>query len=130
MTSTSKAISTNICYYCKKAVGNCSWSEYDPKAKKLLFKPVPGWTAEPSFQKNGKKIIETYYITACPEFDPDDDYKFKCKNCGAEVTVASGRTAYCEKCVPSGERQNALSNAMWRKAKRRAACDDKCETVV
>ena len=121
---------TNICYYCKKAIGNCSWSAYDPKTKKLLCEPVAGWTATPAIQKNGNKIMPTYHITACPEFDPDDDYKRNCRSCGATLTIDTGRTSYCEKCAPSDENYQNVANALYQRLQRRKACDDWRKTRV
>lgn len=62
----------NICFDCQKACGGFSWS-FD-------FTPVPGWTAKKKMQKinygHGKvEWKETYHITACQEFAPDDDHK-------------------------------------------------------
>lgn len=72
--STNKA---NICIDCKKAAGRCSWSAVDPETNKLLFKPVPGWTATKVLrQKNNPgdkdKTFETYRITACPLFEREE----------------------------------------------------------
>lgn len=66
----------NICFSCQKSCGRCSWSGIDPVTKKPRFEPVPGWTAKKvllkSWSHNSKsKYIETYHITACPEFEPD-----------------------------------------------------------
>lgn len=66
----------NICFRCQKACGRCSWSGIDPVTKKPRFEPVPGWTAKKvllkSWSNHSKsKYIETYHITACPEFEPD-----------------------------------------------------------
>ena len=58
---------TNICFDCQKAVCGCSWSKN--------FTPIPGWTAEPSVLTGFGKRIETYHITECPEFVPDEDRK-------------------------------------------------------
>ena len=107
----------NICFYCKKACGDCSWSAIDPVTKEPLFEPIPGWTAEPAVQRNGKTPVNTYHITACPEFDPDDDYKLKCKVCGAPLRIGSGRISYCEKCAPPGDKYHTASNALQRKLK-------------
>lgn len=67
---------TNICVDCKKACGGCSWSEIDPATEKPKFEPIPGWTAEKvwlnvgtSGSYNRKRIVQTYHITACPEFE-------------------------------------------------------------
>ena len=63
----------NICFDCKNAVPDkrghgCPWSR--------KFEPVPGWTAEPVILNQGSRYTETetFRITACPLFDPDDDY--------------------------------------------------------
>ena len=54
----------NICFDCQNAVPSkkrgtgCPWSR--------AFKPVPGWTATPCVIDRGG--IETYRITACPQF--------------------------------------------------------------
>lgn len=62
-----RIIGTNICFDCENACGGCSW------AKK--YEPVPGWTAEkchlPVNNFGGVQFVETYHITACPEFIPD-----------------------------------------------------------
>ena len=65
----------NICFDYKNACGKCSWSAADPDTGKLKYEPVPGWTAEKSFLKVGKENIETYHITACPQFEPDEPRK-------------------------------------------------------
>lgn len=109
---------SNICFYCKKAVGNCSWSGYDPKTKKLRYEPVPGWTAVPITQKVGNKRLSSYSITACPEYEPDDDVK-RCKWCGAPLMFGSGRTSFCFDCAPSGEAYARTVNALQKKLKRR-----------
>lgn len=64
----------NICFDCKNAVPDkeghgCPWSR--------KFEPVPGWTAEPTTIRQGYKYdaVDTYIITECPLFDPDDDRK-------------------------------------------------------
>lgn len=58
---------TNICIECQKACGGCSWSK--------SFEPIEGWTAKkchlPMVGRNSVTYIETYYITACPEFEQD-----------------------------------------------------------
>ena len=68
---------TNICFDCNNACGGCSWTAVDPKTKKIRFKPVPGWTAKKvllnvgTYGNNKRAIIETYHITACPQFKND-----------------------------------------------------------
>ena len=68
----------NICFDCAKACGRCSWSEIDPKTNKVRFEPVPGWTAEKVRLNIGNwgeqpTIRETYHITACPEFEKEEN---------------------------------------------------------
>lgn len=62
----------SICFDCKRACGGCSWSEVNPDTGKVRFEPVPGWTAENTFQKVNKKYISTYRVKACPLFERDD----------------------------------------------------------
>jgi hypothetical protein len=72
----------NICIDCKKACGGCSWSAADPVTGKLLFQPVPGWTAEEvtlslgTYGNGIKRVEKTYRITACPLFE-GEEYKIK-----------------------------------------------------
>lgn len=62
----------NICFDCKNAVPDdcghgCEWSR--------KFEPVPGWTATPTtLRSGGCTPTESWHITACPKFDPDDGY--------------------------------------------------------
>ena len=65
---------TNICKECAKACGGCSWTAVAADGETLLWQPVEGWTAEPVKisvrNENGVyREIETYHITACPEFE-------------------------------------------------------------
>ena len=70
----------SICFDCQKACGGCSWSGLDPVTHMPRFEPVPGWTATPTCLKvswacHGRtytRRIDSYYITACPEFVPDE----------------------------------------------------------
>ena len=62
----------NICFDCKNAVPDnaghgCPWSR--------KFEPVPGWTAKPVKVGAGNYANDTYCITECPLFDPDDREK-------------------------------------------------------
>lgn len=60
---------SNICFSCKMACGGCSWSE--------SFEPIPGWTAAltrrvyRTHRGFGQHIVDSYHITACPEYVPD-----------------------------------------------------------
>lgn len=68
----------NICIDCKRSTGLCPWSAVDPKTGKLLFEPIPGWTAEKvklrcGAGRDGKANYEdTYSIKACPLFEKDE----------------------------------------------------------
>ena len=76
----------NICFYCRNACGGCSWTAVDPKTEKIRFEPVPGWTAEKvllnvgSYGLHKKRIVETYHITACPQFKKDKRKRTKSDN--------------------------------------------------
>ena len=65
---------TNICMECAKACGGCSWTAVAADGKTLLWQPVEGWTATPvkiNVRAEGGKVreIDSYHITACPEFE-------------------------------------------------------------
>jgi hypothetical protein len=63
-----KENSNKLCSSCKKATGLCSWSRE--------FKPVDGWTATPTKLLIGKnKYTDSFYITACPEYEMLDYIK-------------------------------------------------------
>ena len=68
---------TNICFDCQNACGGCSWTAVDPKTEKIKFEPVPGWTAKEvslivgCYGHNKRTIVNTYHITACPQFKND-----------------------------------------------------------
>ena len=62
------ASKANICFDCQNACGGCRWA--------MSFEPVPGWTAKKVKQKiTGKTAqwVDTYHITACPEFIADGE---------------------------------------------------------
>lgn len=50
----------DLCFRCDNACGGCSWSKD--------FTPVEGWTAEKTKIWIGRTTIDSYRITACPEF--------------------------------------------------------------
>ncbi len=88
--------SNNICFDCKKACGQCSWSAADPLTGELLFEPVPGWTAEEVEQNRkyrNKYPSTTYHITACPLFEPDEKRKGLTKG-EKQAWLAGLRRAY------------------------------------
>lgn len=55
-----------LCWSCKKAIGNCSWSDG-------TFRPVDGWDAEPTIIWSDKKCeyIDSFQVFNCPLYDPD-----------------------------------------------------------
>ena len=56
-----------ICWDCKNAIGNCSWSDH------WEHKPVKGWVAERSDLVNTEGgAVESYIVISCPEFVPDE----------------------------------------------------------
>ena len=54
--------SDTLCWRCAKAATNgCAWS--------ASFKPVNGWTAEPTKLSCQTHYIGSYRVRACPEFE-------------------------------------------------------------
>lgn len=81
------ASQASICFDCEKAIGYCSWSEYDTEKNGTRFKLPEGAIAEPVYDARGKFV--TYRISGCPLFEktppraivngllsPSDDEKF------------------------------------------------------
>ena len=63
-----------LCWSCKKALGNCSWSKCDKDTGEILFQPVDGWVAEKTsllmYSYDGTKRHETSYIVeSCPQYE-------------------------------------------------------------
>lgn len=63
-----------LCWKCANACGKCSWSDGS-------FTPVDGWTARKTRLRGDRgvyrtKIIESYYVTACPQYE-DDREKYR-----------------------------------------------------
>lgn len=90
----SKTNRANICIDCQNACGKCSWSASTPDGK-LIFQPVPGWTAEPvilnfGFDGSVRRMTRTYRITACPQFKPDPQHKRNRSDC-RELTEEESR---------------------------------------
>ena len=84
---------TNICFTCQNACGRCSWSAINPATNKPRFEPVPGWTAQKVLLSLGaargkKYVTETYHITACPEYVPDDVRKMDTRKLSDEAYAA------------------------------------------
>lgn len=89
----------NICFDCQNAVCGCSWSRD--------FTPVPGWTAEKTvirqiYVKGYEQDVETYHITACPQFVPDKGF------------VARAPQKRPVMCVNTGIVYPSLYDASWR----------------
>ncbi len=60
-----------ICWYCQKASGKCSWSHENI--------PIPGWNAEADVlnsQTASGRGIPTYRIYDCPEYEPGKEGEF------------------------------------------------------
>lgn len=100
----------SICFDCRKACGDCSWSGRDPKTMQLMWKPIDGWVAERvMFPPSGKYRKPSWRVIKCPEFEPDIKPKFvveswiNCQLCGKEFMKPNcGRRVYCYDCVPKG----------------------------
>lgn len=56
-----KKADEQLCWTCVKATGKCSWSDRS-------FTPVQGWTAAKVVRETKAGRVETYKITACPEY--------------------------------------------------------------
>lgn len=62
-------VGAQLCWTCLKACGGCAWSD--------RLEPVPGWTAVHVLMRyrEGKRLrprdVESYSITACPEYVED-----------------------------------------------------------
>lgn len=52
--------SDQLCWNCVKCTGGCDWSGN--------FIPIKGWTAMPVHKIDAGRKVNTYSITACPEF--------------------------------------------------------------
>ena len=50
-----------ICWECKKAGGLCSWS--------ANHAPVEGWEAKETWIKLPEKVVPSYCVIRCPEFE-------------------------------------------------------------
>ena len=63
-----------ICWSCKKALGDCSWSKCDEDTGEILFQPVDGWVAEKTsllaYIRGGKpKHVASYIVESCPQYE-------------------------------------------------------------
>ena len=75
------------CWTCKKCYGDCPWTEYDPEKKRVLFNPVPGWTAIKTVKCNGSECgMESYQIIRCPMYESDgSESRMEFDNSGPEL---------------------------------------------
>lgn len=54
-----------LCWNCKRAIGNCSWSDG-------TFTPVEGWKATPTvIYTDDKREVESFHVYYCPLYQPD-----------------------------------------------------------
>lgn len=58
----------SLCVSCEKCDGRCLWS------RKPIFRPVPGWVAEPTVIRCGKyngvmRLQRSYLVLSCPEYE-------------------------------------------------------------
>lgn len=53
-----------LCWECQKATGTCSWS------KNLT--PVKGWIADGGKMAMGDRLVDSYFVHECPEFEKDN----------------------------------------------------------
>ena len=63
-----------LCWKCKKALGDCSWTKLDEDTREIFFQPVDGWVAEKTtllmYRRGGKPRYETSYIVeSCPQYE-------------------------------------------------------------
>ena len=69
--SEKKVYKQTLCWWCKNAVGRCSWSEVDESQKNrpIKYEPVSGWVAV----KTERGDYNSYVVLSCPEFVQDDN---------------------------------------------------------
>ena len=63
-----------ICWSCKKALGDCSWSKCDKDTMEILFQPVDGWVAEKTsllmYSYDGTpRHVTSYIVKSCPQYE-------------------------------------------------------------
>lgn len=61
----------NICFDCKKSLGQCPWSAIDENTGRVKFEPVPGWKTVKRSRREGRKWNIVEQIIYCPLFDSD-----------------------------------------------------------
>lgn len=52
-----------LCWDCKKAIGECSWS--------AILRPVEGWKATPTKRVSANGEVHSFRVEECPEFERD-----------------------------------------------------------
>ena len=61
------------CWSCRKACGDCSWTEVDPETGQIRYEPIRGWDAEQVEFQGGRGLGNTYKIYECPEYDKEPE---------------------------------------------------------
>ena len=63
-----------LCWKCKKALGDCSWTKLDEDTTEILFQPVDGWVAEKTsllmYSYDGTpRHVTSYVVEYCPQYE-------------------------------------------------------------
>lgn len=63
-----------LCWSCKKALGDCSWSKCDKDTGEIMFKPVDGWVAEKTsllmrINRGTTRHATSYIVESCPQYE-------------------------------------------------------------
>ena len=63
-----------LCWKCKKALGDCSWTKWDEDTREILFHPVDGWVAEKTsllmYSYDGTpRHVTSYIVKSCPQYE-------------------------------------------------------------
>ena len=63
-----------LCWKCKKALGDCSWTKWDEDTTEILFQPVDGWVAEKTillmYSYDGTpRHVTSYIVESCPQYE-------------------------------------------------------------
>ena len=61
--NTGKPATLQPCWFCKKALGGCSWSRSG--------EPVKGWIATPTVISKPPTTVHSYRIDKCPEYEKE-----------------------------------------------------------
>lgn len=81
-------MSETLCWYCKKACGDCSWSDH--------HEPIEGWNAKtvPFLGNTGKTT--TFEVDMCPEFLPDQSHDKKVGDYFLDIDTGEKMRSYDE----------------------------------